>query len=308
MRQATKTDKDAILNIWSQCFGADMRYQNILTANDYPLKDTYVLEVGKQVVSILTLLPTTWSNGTEERKGIYVYGVATLPQYRGKGYSTQLMNEALEMLKAKGDVDFAVLYPAEEELQDFYGKQGFVHCGTQIEVEVDEELQEQWLDAVDDFTDAGWELEPIDSGKEYAELRHELLKKSCADNNGEGYFLWTADHYAFNHNDAGYYGGGLCKISIDGEAVAVAGCWPMGGNNPWEGGRVFIKELFCAEEHKQGVLSVLAEFAGGKSMIMNLPAWDKSAEGEKVNFGMIKWLNESAKVDMKDSYLALVMD
>ena len=32
MRHANKQDKDAILNIWTQCFGADMRYQNILTA------------------------------------------------------------------------------------------------------------------------------------------------------------------------------------------------------------------------------------------------------------------------------------
>ena len=112
MRHANKQDKDAILNIWTQCFGADMRYQNILTANNYPLEETYVLEQGNQVVSILTLLPVEWHGKGETRKGRYVYGVATLPQYRGKGYSTKLMKEALSMLKEQGE-DFAVLYPAE---------------------------------------------------------------------------------------------------------------------------------------------------------------------------------------------------
>ena len=38
MRLANKSDKEAILNFWTVCFGADMRYQNILTATDYPLK------------------------------------------------------------------------------------------------------------------------------------------------------------------------------------------------------------------------------------------------------------------------------
>lgn len=307
MRQANKKDKESLLNIWSQCFGADMRYQNILTAMDYPLKDTYVHEQNGQVVSSLTLLPVEWTNGSESRKGTYIYGVATLPQYRGKGYSTQLMKQALALLKEQGS-DFAVLYPAEESLQEFYGKQGFETCGAQLEVAVDEEVQEQWLDAVDDYTDAGWELEPIDSGSEYAELRHTFLAENCAANSGEGYFCWSADHYAFNHNDAGYYGGGLCKISVDGEPVALAGCWPMGGNNPWEQGKVCIKELLCKEEHKAGALSILAEFAGGKSMLLCHPAWEQAEGADKVNFGMIRWLNEDKKVPMKESYLALVAD
>lgn len=307
MRHANKQDKDAILNIWTQCFGADMRYQNILTANNYPLEDTFVLEVNDQVVSILTLLPIQWQGKGEVRKGRYVYGVATLPQYRGKGYSSKLMKEALSMLKEQGE-DFAVLYPAEEGLQDFYAKQGFVPCGAQIESDVDEEEQEAWLDAVDDYTDAGWELEPIESGKEYEEIRHALLEKGCKEQGGDGYFTWTAEHYAYNHNEAGYYGGGLCKICIDCEAVAIAGCWPSGGNSPWEQGNMILKEFLCDEEHRAGALSVLAEFAGSKSMVLCAPAWENKDSENKVAFGMIHWLKECAKVDMGDSYLALVVD
>lgn len=309
MRQANKQDKDAILNIWSQCFGADMRYQNILTANDYPLKDTYVLEIHNNIVSVLTLLPIQWQNAdrSEVRKGSYVYGVATLPQYRGKGHSTKLMKEALSMLKEQGQ-DFAVLYPAEEGLQDFYVKQDFVPCASQLELEVDEETQELWLDAVDEYNDAGWELEPIESGEEYEAIRHALLAKDCKAHNGEGYFTWTADHYAYNHSEAGYYGGGLCKICVDGEPVAIAGCWPSGGNSPWEQGSVILKEFLCDEEHRDGALSVLAEFAGGKSMMLCAPAWEQAEGAEKVPFGMIHWLKECAKVEMNDSYLALVVD
>ena len=76
MRLANKSDKEAILNFWTVCFGADMRYQNILTATDYPLKNTYVLEDGKEIVSIMTLLPAQWQGKGEIRKGSYVYGVA----------------------------------------------------------------------------------------------------------------------------------------------------------------------------------------------------------------------------------------
>ena len=307
MRHANKQDKDAILNIWTQCFGADMRYQNILTANNYPLEDTFVLEVNDQIVSILTLLPIQWQGKGEVRKGRYVYGVATLPQYRGKGYSTKLMKEALGMLKEQGE-DFAVLYPAEESLQTFYAKQGFVPCGAQLECDVDEEQQEAWLDAVDDYTDAGWELEPIESGKEYEELRHLFLEQDCGKQSGDGYFTWTAEHYAYNHNEAGYYGGGLCKICVDGEPVAIAGMWPSGGNSPWEKGKVIIKELLCAEEHREGALAILSEFAGDKSLYLGLPAWETMEGADEVPFGMIRWLKECRKVEMSDSYLSLVVD
>lgn len=307
MRQAQKADKDSLLNIWSQCFGADQRYQNILTAEEYPLKDTYVYEAKGQIVSVLTLLPIRWQNGEQCREGSYIYGVATLPQYRGKGYSSRLMREALTDLREQGK-DFAVLYPAEESLYDFYAKQGFEPCCTQLEAQVEEEQQEQWLDVVDDYTDAGWELEPVESGEEYEEIRHALLEKGCREKKGEGYFLWTAEHYAFNHREAAYYGGGLCKITADGEPVAIAGCWPMGGGSPWEQGSVILKEFLCDEEHREGALSLLAEFAGEKSITLCLPAWESAENGEKVNSGMIFWLNEERKIVLKDSYLSLVAD
>ncbi len=307
MRQATKADKEAILNIWSVCFGADMRYQNILTAGAYPLKDTYIMEENKEIASIVTILPVEWQGKGESRNGSYIYGLATLPKFQNKGYGSKLLKEVIEKLTKEGS-DFVVLYPAEEELQNFYSKNGFVPCGTQWDIEVGEERQEELLDKVDDFTDAGYELEPVDSGREYREIRHTLMEKSCTANNGEGYFTWTDDHYAYNHNEAAYYGGGLCKITLNGEAIAVAGCWPIGNNSPWEKGKMFFKEFFAQEEHKEAALSILAEFAGSKAMYLSAPAWENVENGEKVPFGMIRWLKECKKVDMSDSYLALVLD
>ncbi len=307
MRLATKADKEAILNIWTVCFGADQRYQNILTANDYSLKDTYVLEVNKEIASILTVLPVDFCGQGETRRGSYLYGVATLPKFRGNGYSSKLMKEVLDKLSQEGS-DFALLYPAEEGLQSFYAAQGFVPCGTQWDMEVSEEQQEAWLEKVDDYTDSGYELEPVGSGKEYGQLRHGLLEASCAANKGEGYFLWSPEHYAFNHNEAGYYGGGLCKISKDGEAVAIAGCWPSGNNSPWERGKIIVKEFFAQEEHKEAALAILAEFAGSKALWLSQPAWEAADGGEKVPFGMIRWLKECKKLDLSDSYLALVLD
>ena len=308
MRKAVKADKESILNIWAQCFAADSKYQGILSAMDYPLVDTYVHEANGQVVSILTLLPIEWKGNGEVRKGHYVYGVGTLPQYRGKGYSTLLMKQVLAEIKEQGS-DFAVLYPADESLQEFYKNQGFVSCGKQLEIAVDEEVQENWLDNADDFSDADWELQPIESGREYQELRDNFLAKSCKSN--DGYFSWTADHYAFNHNEAAYSNGGLCKITQNDEAKALAACWVQDGNG-WEQGKIIVKEmLFAEDEAKDAALSMLAEFAGGKSLVLCQPAWEKEnslGEIEEVNFGMINWLNQDRKVDFSESYLALVLD
>ena len=71
---------------------------------------------------------------------------------------------------------------------------------------------------------------------------------------------------------------------------------------------MILKEFLCADEHREGALSILAEFAGSKSMVLCAPAWDKNVSGDKAAFGMVHWLKECAKVEMGDSYLALVVD
>lgn len=58
------------------------------------------------------------------KKGFYIYGVCTKPQYRGKGYAKQLINYICEEKIGNG-YDFSITQPASESLFEFYKNLGF---------------------------------------------------------------------------------------------------------------------------------------------------------------------------------------
>lgn len=60
-----------------------------------------------------------------------ISGVMTHPDYRGRGLSTRLMQEALSLIKEKFDVDFVVL-DCRQPLVDFYARQGFTRVPGRI--------------------------------------------------------------------------------------------------------------------------------------------------------------------------------
>ena len=312
LRLAKKQDREALLHLWSQCFGADQNYQNQLIAKDYPLRETWVLDIHNQVLAAVTVLPVGWQGRDgSSRQGAYLYGLGTLPQYRGKGHSHQLMEGVLAQLKEQGK-DFALLCPAEESLWDFYAQQGFSPCGQVLEWAVAPEQQEQWLDLADEYCDKGWELEPLEDGEDYAALRHQLLTQDCQELLGEGFFDWGAEHCEWNHREAGTYGGGLCRIVAGDEPVAVAGFWPQEPKDPWqqEQGQVVVKELLCSPGQEEGCLALLAEFAGEKSLLLCMPSWQQRRynEGTVETCGMIHWLSEERKLPLEESYLSLILD
>ena len=53
-----------------------------------------------------------------------IYGVATDPDYRGRGLASGLMREAMRRIAEEG-ADAAILIPSQESLKDFYAPFGF---------------------------------------------------------------------------------------------------------------------------------------------------------------------------------------
>lgn len=66
-------------------------------------------------------------------QGCYIYGVTTLPEYRGKGLAAGMIKDVLRRLKEKG-VAYAVLIAEEPSLQRLYNGLGFVQRPQIIEV------------------------------------------------------------------------------------------------------------------------------------------------------------------------------
>lgn len=65
--------------------------------------------------------------------GCYIYGVTTLPECRGKGIASGMIEQLLDNLRADG-VAYAVLIAESEALQRWYTSLGFVKRSQIIEV------------------------------------------------------------------------------------------------------------------------------------------------------------------------------
>ena len=84
-------------------------------------------EDGK-VASMLYVVPIEmW-----EKRVAYIYAVATLPEYRGRGFASKLLNEAIEYAKAH-EFDCAALIPSSTESKLLYERLGFADTQTPIE-------------------------------------------------------------------------------------------------------------------------------------------------------------------------------
>jgi GNAT superfamily N-acetyltransferase len=83
-----------------------------------------VLRAGEKPAATLSIQDFELETPNAPIKAAYVYGVVTLPEYRGRGYSTVLLEYADTVL-IKAGYQAAVLVPASESLFGFYGNRGY---------------------------------------------------------------------------------------------------------------------------------------------------------------------------------------
>ena len=84
-----------------------------------PFENTFVYELNGKIVSTASAIPFVVGN----KKGRYIYAVATDINHRGKGYAGEILKNIREYYKDSADV--LLLRPAQESLFDFYRKKGF---------------------------------------------------------------------------------------------------------------------------------------------------------------------------------------
>ena len=120
---ATNKDVNALFFIWKRCFTEDSVFLNFFFKECFPLSRTYVYREGDIIVSSATILPINYM-GEEEKKGAYLYGVCTLPEYRGRGLSISLIEELEEDCRTRGYA-FILTRPATPSLFALYRKIGY---------------------------------------------------------------------------------------------------------------------------------------------------------------------------------------
>lgn len=127
--KATYAEINELKILWEKCFTTESYYIDNFFHNCFPVAETLVIKKFGKIISTATLIPATVDifntcNDHHINTGVYIYAVATHPEYRNKGYSKSLIKYILEYSISQ-KYSFAALYPAHSELYDMYGKMGF---------------------------------------------------------------------------------------------------------------------------------------------------------------------------------------
>ena len=126
IRLAEKDDTLSIMRIWRECFTDDLLYISNFINFCLPFTKTWVVipQDSKSAVSVLSLLPSYAIIDNQKIIGGYIYGVATLPDFRGHSLSKRLIETAVNYCTECGE-QYIVIKPAESSLFDLYKKQSF---------------------------------------------------------------------------------------------------------------------------------------------------------------------------------------
>lgn len=117
---ADKTMVKQLKRIWKECFHDEDSYIDFFFREYFSDESTLVYLIDGKPVSMLTLMPAKLHEKEELRNIYYIYAVATLPEARGKGYSSMLLDYANEITS-----NATFLQPATKELEQFYERNGY---------------------------------------------------------------------------------------------------------------------------------------------------------------------------------------
>lgn len=116
-----RDDEKACKELWQKAFGDDDAFVDRFLMHYYDPHRMLSVRRDGRLAAMLHLLPFDSDAGPVG----YIYGVATAPDFRGRGLASELMRRAVQLCDRRGET--AMLIPAPEQawLRDFYGRFGF---------------------------------------------------------------------------------------------------------------------------------------------------------------------------------------
>lgn len=218
---ANETERNFITEIWNRCFGDDEAYIALYFDNRFERENMCVIYQDNRPVSMASLLPVHVTIDGKKEQARYVYAVATLPEYRGKGYASEIIKYVAEKYREP-----LILQPADRDLQEYYERLGFVDAfgespcwiyagrctGTanfqilpagNVDLKAAEETDaEESLDLL-----GRWTVSDANE-KEYKVIRDQAFK-------GEGYVEWDEKAIAYAIKENQFCGGRTFVLTMD---------------------------------------------------------------------------------------------
>ena len=285
-----ETQVDQLCDIWMMCFFDSIEYCRFFFSHYKTDKNTLVLTLGEEPVSMLSLLPASMYINGVKRKLAYIYAVATLPQFQKRGYSTKLLNYASDLLNENKILP--ILVPASDELKLFYAKKGYYPASYKKTIKL-EIFTARGVFSITGSNEEHLIKNNVDialvdiSANEYKNMRDAFFAK-------DGYIEWSLSDIEYRIKETAYWGGLTCKVVYRGNKYAlIAYC---------KDNTLIIKEAIIPEDVILDVVIWVAVKLNCSNVNMTLPSYSGL-------IGETKMLAMATSASFpNNSYLNLVLD
>jgi len=116
--------KQKLIELWRLCFEDTEDFIQLFFDRIYKGENALIIEVDGEIVSALHMIPYTMGFCNSELTVSYIAGACTHPDYRGKGYMGELLEETFDVMR-KRDFDLTALIPASPSLFEYYRRHGY---------------------------------------------------------------------------------------------------------------------------------------------------------------------------------------
>ncbi|MCL2838975.1 MAG: GNAT family N-acetyltransferase [Oscillospiraceae bacterium] len=212
IRFATPADTEAVKDIWHKCFGDGDPFLSWNFSRNYNPDDTLVWVEKRKIVATLQMQSKNISLWGNAMPGNYIFGIATLPKYRGRGIAWALMIQAFRVAEERGQV-VSLLIPFNYR---FYEKFDYKMCYKLVKATIKREQSSPG----DDY---GHTIELREINDETIEILQNIYKKFCEPLNG--WIMRSDREFRLILEDVLTNGNGhcvLCRDDMEGEYVGYA--------------------------------------------------------------------------------------
>ncbi len=122
--RATEKTKKELINMMRICFNEPFDSVNFFFENKVDFNNCFTCINNDKITSVLHALPSQIKLENKVFTASYIYGACTLPSYRNRGYMRKLLNY-YELQQKLKNVDFSILVPENEKLENYYNKLGY---------------------------------------------------------------------------------------------------------------------------------------------------------------------------------------
>ncbi|MGI6403808.1 MAG: GNAT family N-acetyltransferase [Oscillospiraceae bacterium] len=270
--RANETMLPCLKHIWQTCFddtpqGTDFVFSHLL----HPQQMLVYTPQPNQPVAMINWKLLPFTTPTSTLMGAYIFGVATLPQYRGKGISRQMMSHLHQVLQQEGAA-LSCLVPASASLFSFYSAQDFEPFFFYRLAEV---AAEEIKAASHKATLTPTSLERLEPVRNQAFAGRRLFG------------AWDTGYLQFAQQENAFYGGETLEFSCQGR-TGYAVCQIR------EKDTLLVRELVVDPQDVDTLLAALHQRFGAKGYQLRLPVdFPGQPSGKDTPFAMIKWYDQS---------------